>query len=69
MAITKIIVCKDCLSPNIVDKNCICVWERNYPTIELEFEQCECCGHLSIYPIDNEFNKAQLDKEENDTDS
>lgn len=60
MTIVKIKVCASCLSTDIVDKNCICVWEKKYPTVELEFEQCDCCGNVSQFPIDNEFNYKQL---------
>jgi RNase P subunit RPR2 len=63
MKLIKEIVCASCHSLAIVDKDCICVWENKYPTIELEFEQCECCGHVSEYPADTEFNMKQLQEE------
>ena len=68
MAIVRERVCASCQSLSIVDKNCICVWENKYPTIELEFEMCDHCGHVSEEPADTEFNRIQLGdpREEND---
>jgi hypothetical protein len=59
MSIVKIKVCEVCESPAVIDKNCTCVWNRNYPVIELEFEQCDHCGHIEEQPIDSEFNDVQ----------
>jgi hypothetical protein len=55
-------VCTQCLSPSIIDADCICVYSRNYPTVELEFEHCSCCGNTSDEYADTEFNEEQLDK-------
>jgi hypothetical protein len=52
-------VCTSCLSPHIVDKDCICTYQRNYPTIELEFKKCNCCGQVDYHPADTEFNNEQ----------
>ena len=60
MSIIKIFVCTSCQSPAITDKDCICVWESKYPTIELEFEQCDCCGRTSDFPANTKFNDEQL---------
>ena len=59
-------VCTQCLSPIMVDADCICVYRRNYPTVELEFEHCNCCGHTSDDYADTEFNEEQLDKLEDE---
>lgn len=53
-------VCTSCLSPAIVDVDCICTYSNKYPTIELEFEHCSCCGHTSEDYADTEFNNSQL---------
>lgn len=57
--LVKIEVCTSCLSPIIVDPDCICVYQKDYPTIELEFEQCGCCGNTKSHPAFTEFNLAQ----------
>lgn len=62
----KINVCIDCLSPNIVDPDCRCVYENFYKHIELEFEECECCGNVADSYADTEFNSEQLEKLNND---
>ena len=55
-------VCKSCLSIGIRYNDCICTYMDGYETIELEFEVCECCGHVDdSYPADTEFNKSQLE--------
>jgi hypothetical protein len=59
MSIVKLKVCTHCLSPSITDINCVCVYS-NYKTIELEFEECECCNQIKGGPLDNEFNNKQL---------
>lgn len=58
----KFIVCTSCLSVGITDNNCICSYSHKYPTIELEFEVCECCGHLieDGSPADTLFNNQQF---------
>jgi len=55
-------VCEGCLSVGITEADCICTYDKNYKTIELEFEVCECCGHLISdgNPADTEFNKQQF---------
>ena len=58
----KIKVCIDCLTPDISDINCICVYQRNYPTIELEFEQCLCCHNTKSNYANTEFNISQIEK-------
>lgn len=57
-------VCVICWSVNITDTNCICAHSSNYPTVELEFEVCGCCGSIISdgQPEDTEFNKSQLKK-------
>jgi hypothetical protein len=59
MAIVRETVCASCHSLDIVDKDCVCVWENKYPTVELEFEQCDHCGNISDEPADTEFNRQQ----------
>lgn len=56
-------VCASCLSNDIVDINCRCTYDKKYPIIELEFEKCECCGHISAFPANTEFNNKQLKEE------
>ncbi len=58
-SLVKIAVCTDCMSPLITDANCICTYQKNYDTIELEFEKCECCRNTNAHPADTEFNKKQ----------
>lgn len=55
----KLKVCSDCQSPDILYRDCRCLYDKNYPVIELEFEQCECCLNISSRPADTEFNKNQ----------
>lgn len=59
MKIEKFKVCEDCQSLDIIDPNCRCTYDRNYPIIELEFEVCECCNAVKSYPVDSEFNIQQ----------
>ena len=66
MLLVKLNVCVDCLSPDIVDPNCVCTYDRNYKTVELEFEKCSCCGHLNSRYVDTEFNSKQLETLQND---
>jgi len=63
-------VCKRCFSVGITDNNCVCTY-GNYKTIELEFEVCDCCGHLinDGSPADTEFNDKQLNKHDQETNS
>jgi hypothetical protein len=59
----KVVVCRSCLSDSILYSDCICTYKRNYPTIELEFEVCKCCGNLinDGQPANTEFNKQQYE--------
>jgi hypothetical protein len=50
----------------IIDANCVCVYSRNYPTVELEFKHCDCCGHTSDEYADTEFNQQQLEQLEDE---
>lgn len=54
-------VCDECYSIGIVDNNCRCTYGK-YKTIELEFEVCDCCGHLirDGIPADTKFNEEQI---------
>jgi len=58
----KFTVCTDCFSVGISSADCVCYYDRNYKTIELEFEVCICCGHLISdgRPAETEFNNKQL---------
>ena len=58
----KFTVCSSCYSVGIRDMDCICGYQNGYPTIELEFEVCDCCGQLISDgdPADSEFNNAKL---------
>ena len=66
MSIVKLYVCTDCQSPGIRDVNCRCVWDNKYPTMELEFELCDCCNHMSDTPADTEFNRIQFGETEDE---
>jgi hypothetical protein len=56
-------VCDQCFCVGIQDTNCVCAYDK-YKTIELEFEVCECCGHLidDGTPADTPFNTEQFKK-------
>ena len=58
----KIEVCDQCYSLGITDNNCVCSY-GHYKVIELEFEVCNCCGHLinDGLPADTPFNEKQLE--------
>jgi len=62
MNIEKFTVCAMCLSVGVVDLDCICVHQKDYDTVELEFEVCECCNNLICdgQPAETDFNKKQL---------
>jgi hypothetical protein len=62
MKLEKHTVCASCQAVGVTDTNCICVDNNRYPTIELEFEVCKCCGNLISdgEPADTEFNNKQL---------
>lgn len=57
-------VCTSCFGVGIRDTNCICTYQNNYETIDLEFETCKCCGNLICdgHPADTEFNDNQFKK-------
>lgn len=66
----KYTVCRSCLSIRIFDVDCVCVYSRNYETIELEFEVCTCCNRaLDNQPAVSLFNEQQFKKEESDKNS
>jgi hypothetical protein len=62
--IEKHIVCANCESVGITDNDCICTYQNKYPTVELEFEVCNCCGNLlnDGQRADTPFNDEQLKK-------
>lgn len=64
MVLVKQIVCACCYSVGITDSRCICTYSNNYPTIELEFDVCECCGQIinDGNPADTAFNKEQMSR-------
>jgi len=53
--------CAECYDHPAERDRCICWVERDYPTIELEFKECSCCGNIdeSDLPF-TEFNRKQL---------
>lgn len=57
-------VCTSCYAVGIEHADCVCTYQKDYPTVELEFEVCECCGQLISdgSPADTEFNDAQMDR-------
>lgn len=61
MSIQKITVCASCYSVGITLSDCVCTYQHNYPTVELEFEVCDCCGNVKNdgNPTDTEFNDQQ----------
>ncbi len=61
MKLVKHKVCEDCYSIGITYKDCVCTYMKNYPIIELEFEECECCGNITNdgHPGETEFNIKQ----------
>jgi hypothetical protein len=60
-------VCVDCYSIGISHIDCICGYQNNYPTIELEFEVCGCCGNVveDGSPAETQFNWEQFKKNSN----
>ena len=62
MSIVKHRVCAGCESLEILYVDCRCVWDKNYPTMELEFERCDCCGREDSRALDSEFNIQQRKK-------
>lgn len=61
MILEKYNVCQECLSWDIIYSDCICMSSNKFPTIELEFERCECCGNLSEKASNNDFNTKQYE--------
>jgi hypothetical protein len=59
-------VCDSCCSMGIVDPNCVCTYKHDYDIIELEFEQCDCCGNIQDQPADTPFNEEQFKKHNNE---
>jgi hypothetical protein len=66
MSTQRFSVCRSCLSVGITHGDCVCLYSRDYPIIELEFEVCDCCGHLRNdgSPADTKFNDEQFKKHE-----
>lgn len=62
MKLVKMRACVDCLTFAIRDPDCVCCYANVYKTVELEFEECECCGNISEEYADTEFNHSQLEK-------
>lgn len=60
--LVKIVVCASCLSPEITDSKCICIYSKSYKTIELEFEKCNCCSRTDSQPAETQFNEEQYKK-------
>jgi len=58
--LVKLKVCASCQSPEILYNDCICTYSNNYPIIELEFEQCNCCGRTAPHPAETSFNEEQF---------
>lgn len=54
-------VCDQCYCVGMKYGDCVCSYDK-YKTIELEFEVCECCGHLidDGNPADTPFNDEQI---------
>lgn len=53
--------CTECYDHPAGRDRCICWFNRNYPTIELEVKQCKCCNHIEEGHIPfTEFNRKQL---------
>ena len=39
-------VCEQCESLGITDINCVCVTERRYKTVNLDFNRCKVCDKI-----------------------
>lgn len=63
----KIEVCAECFSYGINYLDCVCTYQKNYPTVLLEFEVCTCCGHIISdgTPADTEYNNKVLEELQN----
>lgn len=57
-------VCADCFAVGITQIDCRCTYMNNYPTVELEFEVCKCCGQLldDGSPANTPFNDESITK-------
>ena len=55
-------VCVDCRAVGIIYNDCVCTYQKGYPTIELEFEVCNCCGNIvnDVQCAETPFNDKQL---------
>ena len=54
-------VCDACRSIGITYLDCVCTYMKNYPTVTVEFEVCDCCGHVNDDEIpDTPFNREAL---------
>lgn len=58
-------VCDQCYCVGKQHIDCVCAYDK-YNTIELEFEVCECCGHLinDGAPAHTPFNDEQIKNHE-----
>lgn len=63
-SIKKFVVCAACHGIGVPEPECICTYQNGYPTIELEFEVCDCCGHpvSDGTAADTPFNDEQFAK-------
>lgn len=54
-------VCDQCYSEGAINLDCGCT-HGEYFLVELEFEVCDCCGHVleDGNPADTEFNQRQF---------
>lgn len=54
-------VCSACMSIGISNIDCVCTYMNDYPTVILEFEVCNCCGHVNDDNVpDTPFNRESL---------
>ena len=57
-------VCETCMSIGITHIDCVCTYMKDYPTVTLEFEVFDCCGHVNDSKIPlTDFNLEQLGNE------
>lgn len=61
-SLRKLIVCAECKTVGVSDEHCICQYANEYPTLELEFYACKCCGSPvdPLNCVDNEYNKITI---------
>ena len=69
MAKTKIVrfvVCNSCYSIGILFVDCICIKNKVYPQIALDFEVCSCCEQIITdgEPANTPFNIKQIEEYE-----